>query len=274
MKIVKEALGGQEITATGEDMALINALARKELGAEEVYTFSVRLCDNEVDRDGERFAPRTLEELAGLFLGKSGIFDHQWSARGQAARIYKTEVVREPDRITRAGDGYCWLKGYAYMVRTDSTRDLIAEIEGGIKKEVSVSCAVSRCVCSICGNDINDRALCSHVKGRIYEGKRCMVKLEDPTDAYEWSFVAVPAQRSAGVVKAYGTGKTLRQMLAGLDRSGPWEAELRQLEKEAETGRMRKYYRITRKGLKALEEKKEEWTVFTEKVNAVVCSPV
>ena len=42
-------------------------------------------------------------------------------------------------------------------------------------------------------------------------------------------------------------------------------------EKEAETGRMRKYYRITRKGRKVLEEKKEEWNVFTEKVNAVVC---
>ena len=42
-------------------------------------------------------------------------------------------------------------------------------------------------------------------------------------------------------------------------------------EKEAETGRVRKYYRITRKGLKALEEKKEEWKVFTEKVNAVIC---
>ena len=37
------------------------------------------------------------------------------------------------------------------------------------------------------------------------------------------------------------------------------------------TGRVRKYYRITRKGLKVLEEKKEEWNVFTEKVNAVVC---
>jgi hypothetical protein len=123
------------------------------------------------------------------------------------------------------------------MLRTAENEALIREIEGGIKKEVSVSCAVSRCVCSICGNDINDRALCSHVKGRIYEGKRCMVKLEDPTDAYEWSFVAVPAQRYAGVVKAYGTGKTLRQMLAALDRSGPWEAELCQLEKEAQAGR-------------------------------------
>ena len=40
-------------------------------------------------------------------------------------------------------------------------------------------------------------------------------------------------------------------------------------EKEAD-GRVRKYYRITKKGLKALEAKKEEWSVFTEQVNAVI----
>ena len=27
--------------------------------------------------------------------------------------------------------------------------------------------------------------------------------LDDPYDAYEWSFVAVPAQREAGVIKMY-----------------------------------------------------------------------
>jgi len=41
-------------------------------------------------------------------------------------------------------------------------------------------------------------------------------------------------------------------------------------EREAETGRMRKYYRVTRKGLKALEEKKAEWSLFTETVNAII----
>ena len=45
-------------------------------------------------------------------------------------------------------------------------------------------------------------------------------------------------------------------------------------EREAENGRKRKYYRITKKGLRALEEKKAEWNLFTEKVNAVVCAPV
>ena len=56
---------------------------QREMTPEEVYTFSVRLCDNEIDRDGERFDEQTLRELAALFIGKSGIFDHCWSAGGR-----------------------------------------------------------------------------------------------------------------------------------------------------------------------------------------------
>jgi len=219
MKIVKETVGGEGAAVTAQDLELIGALARKPLGAEEVYTFSVRLCDNEIDRDFERFPLRTLEELAPMFVGRSGIFDHQWSARGQAARIYRTEVVREPERVTRAGDGYCWLKGYAYMMRTETNRDLIAEIEGGIKKEVSVGCAVEHAVCSVCGCD-RTQVDCGHEKGQEYGGQLCWASLEGAKDAYEFSFVAVPAQPAAGVVKS------IRQ------RDG-----LARLEEEAELGR-------------------------------------
>ena len=183
---------------TGEDLEAINALARAELTEEQVYTFAVRLCDNEVDRDHERFPRASLEALAKLFVGKSGIFDHVWSAQGQAARLYKTEVVDEPEQTTAAGDPACWLKGYAYMVRTEANQDLIAEIEGGIKKEISVGCAVNRSTCSICGSIAGS---CGHRRGQTYDGKLCFFNLEEPADAYEWSFVAVPAQRKAGVVK-------------------------------------------------------------------------
>ena len=219
-----------------EDLAAINKLSRRELKAEEVYAFAVRLCDNHTDRDDEYFDRRALEKLAALFVGKTGVFDHNWSAREQTARIYRTELVEEPGTVTEAGEPGCWLKGWAYMLRAPETEGIIAQIEGGILKEVSVSCAVARSLCSVCGNDIHDRGLCSHVKGRVYEGRRCIVRLTDPTDAYEWSFVAVPAQPAAGVVKAYGGG-TLRQMLAGLGQDGPWREELRALEKQAETGR-------------------------------------
>ena len=40
--------------------------------------------------------------------------------------------------------------------------------------------------------------------GQLYGEKRCHVVLSDVTDAYEWSFVAVPAQREAGVTKQFG----------------------------------------------------------------------
>ena len=199
------------------DLEQINALARRELTADEVYLFAVRLCDNDVDRDGERFAVETLEELGELFVGVSGVFDHQWSARGQTARIYRTEVVHEEGTLTQDGQPYCYLKGYAYMMRTEDNAGLIAEIDGGIKREVSVGCAVERVECSICGEDMNASQRCGHQRGQEYDGQLCTGILLGATDAYEWSFVAVPAQKKAGVVK---------------------RAKLREkLEREAEIGR-------------------------------------
>ena len=194
MDIRKEPGGVARHSPDREDMVLINRLAREELTAEQVYTFSLRLCDNEIDRDWERFDQKALEGLRELFAGKSGIFDHHWSAQGQTARLYKTELCREEGR-TAAGDPCLYLKGWAYMLRSEKNRELIDEIEAGIKKEVSVGCSVARRVCSICGEE-----RCGHQGGRAYDGKLCFFTLQDPTDAYEWSFVAVPAQREAGVI--------------------------------------------------------------------------
>jgi hypothetical protein len=221
MNIQKEA-AVQSVEQVGEDdLALINGLARRELTAEEVYTFAVRLCDNEIDRDCEQFAPETLGSLGELFVGVSGVFDHQWSARGQTARIYRTQVVEDPGELTRGGQPYCYLKGWAYMMRTEENAGLIAEIDGGIKREVSVGCAVERVECSICGEDLND---CAHQKGESYDGRLCYGILLEATDAYEWSFVAVPAQKRAGVVKA-AHGKDGLEREAELGRK--YLAELR-----------------------------------------------
>lgn len=184
-----------------EELGAINRYAKTALTEEQVYAFSVRLCDNEVDRDFERFDTAALEGLGELFLGKSGIFDHQWSAKEQTARIYRTKVVCEPSRMTSAGDPYCWLKGWAYLLRTEKNADLIAEIEGGIKREVSVGCSVAKRVCSICGAE---EGSCHHIRGQMYGEQLCFTELKEPTDAYEWSFVAVPAQRDAGVLKRFG----------------------------------------------------------------------
>jgi len=154
MKIIKEGTAGQCPSVTGSELAEINRFTKHELGAEDVFTFSVLLCDNEIDRDSERFTTEAIEKLSALFVGKTGISDHEWSAREQKARIYRTEVVTDETRMTACGEPYTYLKAYAYMLRTEGNKELIAEIEGGIKKEVSIGCSVGAAVCSICGGEI------------------------------------------------------------------------------------------------------------------------
>lgn len=191
-----------------EILEKINKFTRRPLTEDEVYVFSVILCDNEVDRDCERFSDEALESLREKFVGKTGIFDHNASTANQTARIFDTELVTDESRTTVCGEPYKYLKASAYTVRTDENKGFIAEIDGGIKKEVSISCSAARKVCSICGNDKTVSA-CAHVKGKKYGGKLCHTILDNITDAYEWSFVAVPAQVNAGVTKHYSIdGKT------------------------------------------------------------------
>ena len=210
-----EATGGVPAEA---ELAAINRFAKSPLRAEEVYTFSLRLCDNEVDRDWERFDTAALNTLGDLFVGKSGIFDHQWTAEGQTARIYRTEMVREGAQVTAVGDGYCWLKAWAYLLRTEKNADLIAEIEGGIKREVSVGCSVARRVCSICGADRRNGD-CGHKKGERYDGALCFTRLMGASDAMKVEgnsvLIGLTFERAA-----YETGPVKAAILRCTDAKG------------------------------------------------------
>ena len=220
IKKATEVAGGG--VPVGRQLESINALAKAELTAEQVYVFSLRLCDDQVDRDHERFDTEALAGLARLFIGKTGILDHQWSAGNQVARIFETEVVRE-DRVS-------YIKAWAYIRRGGRAEELIADIEAGILKEVSVGCAMGMAVCSVCGSEYGT---CGHRKGEHYDGQLCCAILREPMDAYEFSFVAVPAQREAGVLKALGGGKTLKELAEEFGAQG----EYRAMFKDAQLGR-------------------------------------
>lgn len=202
-------------TPSEQELELINKYTVKPLSADEVYTFGLVLCDNEVDRDFERFDIAALEKLAELFVGKTGIFDHNMSGKDQTARIFSCHVETEENRLTSTGEKYTKLCACAYMPRSEKNAALIGEIDAGIKKETSVGCAVAKSICSICGKDSRTEN-CPHIKGREYSSKLCHRILSEPTDAYEWSFVAVPAQKAAGVTKSYSaneqTVKTVKRL--------------------------------------------------------------
>ena len=221
MEIRKAAQAVATGAPTAAQLEAINALAKTRLNGEQVYVFSLRLCDDRIDRDGERFDTGALPGLAKLFLGKTGILDHRWSTENQVARIFETQVVKEKDAS--------YIRAWAYIRRGGKNDELIADIEAGIKKEVSVGCAMAQAVCSICGSEYGT---CGHVKGEHYDGQVCAVILREPVDAYEFSFVAVPAQREAGVMKGMAA-VSLKELAA---EHGA-QAEYRALTKEAELGR-------------------------------------
>lgn len=220
IKKAAEAISGG--VATAAQMEAINAQAKGKLRPEDVYVFCVRLCDDQPDRDLDCFDTQALPMLARMFIGKTGVLDHQWRSDNQVARIFETQVVRDM--------GISYIKAWAYIRRGGHADELIADIEAGIKKEVSVGCAMASSICSICGSEYGT---CGHQKGEHYDGQLCCAILRDPVDAYEFSFVAVPAQRASGVLKAM-PGKA--PALKALAEEYGAQAEYRALYKQAQLG--------------------------------------
>lgn len=189
------------LNITEKELSLINKYSLTELTADDVFAFNVVLCDNEIDRDFECFHIDSLKTLAELFVGKTGILDHNMKAENQVARIFETEIEAVDNQKNSMGENYVRLKAKAYMLKNDKNKPLIDEILAGIKKEVSINCSVSEIICSVCKKDIK-KGRCDHQKG-----KKCYHILKNPTDAYEWSFVAVPAQKKAGTIKEFENEK-------------------------------------------------------------------
>ena len=187
------------------ELELINSMTRRPFSEEELYVFSVTLCDNDIDRDFERFTVGALNDLAEMYVGKSGIFDHSMRGKDQIARIFSCKVENREGTFTKDGRPYSCLTARAYMPRTEKNAELIVDIDAGINKEVSVGCSMESAVCSVCGTDRHIG--CPHKNGRHYkkDGKKmlCHTILDKPRDAFEWSFVAVPAQPKAGVTKSF-----------------------------------------------------------------------
>ncbi len=185
-----------------DDIAKINQYTLSPLTAEDVFVFKAVIADNEQDdRNYEPFNLKALEDMEKLFKGKTVIMKHESS---QCARIFDTEILKS-NTLTEIGEQHAELIAKIYIPITDESKSLINDIKYGIKKEVSTSCSPEKLVCNICGKD-NMESYCCHWQGRKYvvgnEKKTCKMLIDGVKEAYELSFVAVPAQPRAGVLKA------------------------------------------------------------------------
>lgn len=120
----------------------------------------------------------------------------------QKARVFETWIEKGNGTTTADGEPYYMLKAKAYMLKNEENKGFIDELDAGIKKEVSVSCSSKKQSDSFAAR-IKGSADANTFQGKEYKGKIACTILSDISDAYEFSFVAVPAQRQAGVTKAF-----------------------------------------------------------------------
>lgn len=212
---------------TDDDLVKINQFTLEPVTKDDIYVFKTIVGDNELDdRNDEPFNLQALKDLKELYVGKTVIKDHRRSAENQVARIFDTELVTE-NKTTGAGEPFTKLITKQYMLKTDSNKDLIAEIKAGIKKEVSTGCVPKKAICSICGTD-NIKSYCHHWWGKEYDTKdgkkRCYFTLDGAKEAYELSLVAVPAQPRASTIKASNKLEKIKQIEQQINKNEELES--------------------------------------------------
>ena len=232
------------LEVTDADIRKINKYTLSPVTADDVFIFKATIADNEQDdRNYMPFNLKALQDLKKLYPGKTMLKDHSRRADNQIARIFDTELIQDGNKQTELGELHTELVAKIYMIKTDSNKDLIAEIMGGIKKEVSTSTVPEKMVCNICGVD-NMKDYCRHYPGWDYDvsdangktsKKRCKMLLHGAKEAYELSFVAVPAQPRAGTHKSVGFAKPIKEVIEEMTEL---ETENKNIENEKTDARL------------------------------------
>lgn len=195
-----------------EALKKINEHTLSPLSAEDVFLFDIELCDNDIDRVGDKMSDTFLEQLAAKAVGLTGLKDHDWSSDNQMARLYDAEVVVDPGQFTQLGEPRKYVLGKAYTLKR--FKDYIEKINAGLLKECSIAFESYGDTCSICGcpshKGYDDRGRCgnNHLAGEEVDGQLCYTSINNLGDVLEWSLVAVPCQHKAGI-KNKGLGGSL-----------------------------------------------------------------
>lgn len=101
-------------------------------------------------------------------------------------------------------------------------------------------------------------------KQSIDHTRLLLLRLLAGEDMYGYQLIVELARRSNRVFEM--KEGTLYPVLHALERDGLVEA----YEQTAPTGRVRRYYHLTRRGSAALAEEERAWTTYADAVNAVL----
>lgn len=198
----------------------INALAKRPLSKEEVFTFNAKLAGDMVIPDRYIQLSKPLLDMfkQDATNGVSLLLDHSWAGffgRPKAAIAYGRTFDARMKKSEVEGEKW-ELYADHYMprgVEIDgiSTDGLIQSIEAGTLFDTSIGWGARNYECSVCHNDIRDYNKCSHWPGQTYKNEEtgeeelCYAIAKVPGGLYENSIVFDGAYPTAGVLSQVGS---------------------------------------------------------------------
>lgn len=179
----------EDYTATPEELLQINALSNMDLKAEDVYVFTLKSANTQVDRGYEHFTPKALKSMAKMSIDKPILMNHDWTAQATVGKIFDAKVANDT------------LIQKAYIPNYPEYQPVIRAILSGLYNKVSVGFAMELkdFVCDSCTKSLYDMG-CPHIPGNADEkGLITTATIKDSSDYYETSLIPVPMQAPAGI---------------------------------------------------------------------------
>ena len=145
----------------------------KRVTLDDVYIFTVKLCDNDIDTERDCFSDESLKDIERLAIGKTGqIYDYK-------ARIFDTRIIVDDDEKTKYGEPRKELYAHCWIERTPQNAEIIQAIADSVTNIATISCSVKHIYCSVCGNNkLRNHCKCDYG----YD------ILDGVNDVYSWFF--------------------------------------------------------------------------------------
>lgn len=170
-------------TPDDERDAAINRYALRALAPDEYATFTLDLCNDQIDRHFSRFPEEELARINELVPGRPLMERHDLRGTLPRGRFFRSSLHREGEVLS--------VRPEVYVLRTSENRDFILNIEGGVYRETSIGFAFELPECSVCGKDLRT---CDHVPGRSYGGATCHFIMRGVLEVAEGSVVSSGSQ--------------------------------------------------------------------------------
>jgi hypothetical protein len=132
-----------------EQLAKINHFTRRPYAAEELYIGQMRLANNCIDRDNERYSESILKEFAKTVIRKSLLLDHDRRLSAAIGKFFDCEIekislaqaIKETGELLRLPEGIKevhFLAPWFYIPKEAVENTLLSKLEAGICDFVSI----------------------------------------------------------------------------------------------------------------------------------------